>query len=90
MSKNNMAVVSEGEKDVWNASGVIISLTVVFVSVCLRIQSNVANKLQFKGISPERAFADFIFASLILHLVVMNFIGWGAVDDYRTFLWKYF
>ncbi|CAD7078983.1 unnamed protein product [Hermetia illucens] len=27
------------------------------------------------GISPERGFADFIFAHVILHLVVINFIG---------------
>ncbi len=31
-------------------------------------------KNQF-NISPERAFADFLFASVILHLVVMNFLG---------------
>uniref|UniRef100_A0A3Q4HPL5 Dolichyl-diphosphooligosaccharide--protein glycosyltransferase subunit DAD1 n=1 Tax=Neolamprologus brichardi TaxID=32507 RepID=A0A3Q4HPL5_NEOBR len=29
----------------------------------------------FLSISPERAFADFLFAHTILHLVVMNFIG---------------
>ncbi|CAH3040992.1 unnamed protein product [Pocillopora meandrina] len=48
---------------------------ILFVTVCLRVQSNPANYSDFKGISPERAFADFIFASIILHLVVMNFIG---------------
>ena len=51
---------------------------ILFVTVCLRVQSNPANYSDFKGISPERAFADFIFASIILHLVVMNFIGWGS------------
>ena len=45
------------------------------ISVCLRIQSNPRNKADFRGLSPERAFADFIFAHVILHLVVMNFIG---------------
>uniref|UniRef100_A0AAG5D9W4 Dolichyl-diphosphooligosaccharide--protein glycosyltransferase subunit DAD1 n=1 Tax=Anopheles atroparvus TaxID=41427 RepID=A0AAG5D9W4_ANOAO len=30
---------------------------------------------QFLGISPERGFADFVFAHIILHLVVFNFIG---------------
>ena len=39
------------------------------------IQVNPANKTQFAGISHERAFADFIFAHVILHLIVMNFIG---------------
>lgn len=43
--------------------------------VCLRLQVNPQNKTDFVGISPERAFADFIFAHVILHLVVINFIG---------------
>jgi len=43
--------------------------------VCFRIQTNPENRKHFKGISPERAFGDFIFASVVLHLVVMNFIG---------------
>ena len=48
---------------------------VLCVSVCLRLQVNPQNKSEFSGISPERGFADFIFAHVILHLVVMNFIG---------------
>ncbi|NWH71287.1 DAD1 glycosyltransferase, partial [Piaya cayana] len=32
-------------------------------------------KGEFQGISPERAFADFLFANTILHLVVINFVG---------------
>lgn len=44
-------------------------------AVCLRLQVNPQNKTQFYGISAERGFADFIFAHIILHLVVMNFIG---------------
>ena len=43
--------------------------------VCLRMQTNPQNKTQFLNISPERAFADFIFANVVLHLVVINFIG---------------
>ena len=43
--------------------------------VCLRLQSNEDNQSLFKGITPERAFGDFIFAHVILHLVVINFIG---------------
>jgi oligosaccharyltransferase complex subunit epsilon len=36
---------------------------------------NPTNKEDFFGISPERGFADFIFAHVILHLVVVNFMG---------------
>lgn len=46
-----------------------------FSLVCLRLQANPQNKLQFIGISPERGFADFILAHVILHIVVMNFLG---------------
>ena len=45
-----------------------------FIAIILQV--NPQNKGQFEGISPERAFADFVFAHIILHLVVMNFIGW--------------
>ncbi|XP_030043247.1 dolichyl-diphosphooligosaccharide--protein glycosyltransferase subunit DAD1 [Microcaecilia unicolor] len=45
------------------------------LAVCLRIQINPQNKSDFQSISPERAFADFLFASIILHLVVVNFVG---------------
>nr|CAF74918.1 defender against cell death 1-like molecule [Suberites domuncula] len=55
-------------------SGFISCVGSFILAVCLRIQSNPENQSQFK-ISPERAFADFIFASLVLHLVVVNFIG---------------
>lgn len=48
-----------------------------FLAVCLRIQINPQNKGDFLSISPERAFADFLFAHTVLHLVVMNFIGWN-------------
>lgn len=43
-------------------------------SASLRIQLNKANQSTF-NVSPERAFADFVFAHIILHLVVVNFIG---------------
>lgn len=45
------------------------------LAVCLRIQINPKNFEVFNGISEERAFADFIFASVVLYLVVINFIG---------------
>lgn len=51
------------------------SLLLFFLAVCLRIQINPQNKGDFLSISPERAFADFLFAHTVLHLVVMNFIG---------------
>ena len=44
-----------------------------FIAIILQV--NPQNKSQFEGISPERAFADFVFAHIILHLVVMNFMG---------------
>lgn len=50
-------------------------LKVYFFLVCLRLQVNPENKSHFQGISPERGYADFIFAHVVLHLVVMNFIG---------------
>lgn len=56
-------------------SGFISSVGSFILAVCLRLQVNPQNKGQFVSISPERGFADFIFAHIILHLVVMNFIG---------------
>ena len=56
-------------------SGFISSVASFVLGVCLRLQVNPANKSQFSSISPERGFADFIFAHVILHLIVMNFIG---------------
>ncbi|XP_063699822.1 dolichyl-diphosphooligosaccharide--protein glycosyltransferase subunit DAD1 [Culicoides brevitarsis] len=56
-------------------SGFISTVSSFILGVCLRLQSNPENKQIFMGISPERGFADFIFGHIILHLVVMNFIG---------------
>ncbi|XP_076684425.1 dolichyl-diphosphooligosaccharide--protein glycosyltransferase subunit [Andrena cerasifolii] len=56
-------------------SGFISCVSCFVLGVCLRLQVNPQNKSQFHGISPERGFADFIFAHIILHIVVMNFIG---------------
>ncbi|XP_001357430.2 dolichyl-diphosphooligosaccharide--protein glycosyltransferase subunit DAD1 [Drosophila miranda] len=56
-------------------SGFISTVSCFVLGVCLRLQANPQNKTVFAGISPERGFADFIFAHVILHLVVMNFIG---------------
>ncbi|EFN82391.1 dolichyl-diphosphooligosaccharide--protein glycosyltransferase subunit DAD1 [Harpegnathos saltator] len=56
-------------------SGFISCVSCFILGVCLRLQVNPQNKNQFHGISPERGFADFIFAHIILHIVIMNFIG---------------
>jgi len=56
-------------------SGFISSVASFVLAVCLRIQVNPENKNLFLDISQERAFADFIIAHLLLHLVVVNFIG---------------
>ncbi|ELT95109.1 hypothetical protein CAPTEDRAFT_120385, partial [Capitella teleta] len=56
-------------------SGFISCVGSFVLAACLRVQANPQNKSDFLSISPERAFGDFIFAHVILHLVVMNFIG---------------
>ncbi|XP_019551349.1 dolichyl-diphosphooligosaccharide--protein glycosyltransferase subunit DAD1 [Aedes albopictus] len=56
-------------------AGFISTVSCFVLGVCLRLQSNPQNKSQFLGISPERGFADFVFAHIILHLVVVNFVG---------------
>nr|CAG4644481.1 EOG090X0KAT [Lepidurus arcticus] len=56
-------------------SGFISCVASFVLGVCLRLQVNPQNKPEFSKISPERAFADFIFAHVVLHLTVVNFIG---------------
>lgn len=43
-------------------------------TVCLRMQNDPTNK-DFTGISPERAFADYVLANAILFLAVWNYMG---------------
>ncbi|EFX05315.1 oligosaccharyl transferase subunit [Grosmannia clavigera kw1407] len=45
------------------------------LTVSLRIQTTEANKTDFPSVSPERAFADYIVCSLILHFFCVNFIN---------------
>ncbi|MCJ1228390.1 oligosaccharyltransferase complex subunit epsilon [Toensbergia leucococca] len=45
------------------------------LTASLRIQTNPENKSEFKTVSHERAFADFILGSLILHFFCVNFIN---------------
>ncbi|TFB05852.1 Dolichyl-diphosphooligosaccharide-protein glycosyltransferase subunit dad1 [Trichoderma ghanense] len=45
------------------------------LTISLRIQTTAANKSEFPEISPERAFADYVVCSLILHFFCVNFIN---------------
>ncbi|KAF1353685.1 DAD family-domain-containing protein [Delphinella strobiligena] len=45
------------------------------LTASLRIQTNPENKTEFGSISHERAFADYVFGSLILHFFCVNFIN---------------
>ncbi|KAM0799209.1 DAD family-domain-containing protein [Usnea florida] len=45
------------------------------LTASLRIQTNPENKDEFKSVSHERAFADFVLGSLILHFFCVNFIN---------------
>ncbi|OBT47634.1 hypothetical protein VE00_02990 [Pseudogymnoascus sp. WSF 3629] len=45
------------------------------LTASLRIQTNAENKAEFESISSERAFADYVFGSLILHFFCVNFIN---------------
>lgn len=55
-------------------AGVLACIGTAVLAVCLRMQINKENK-EFKDLPPERAFADYVLANLVLFLVVMNFIG---------------
>ncbi|KAK9454343.1 DAD family-domain-containing protein [Dipodascopsis uninucleata] len=56
-------------------SGFAITVGQFVLAASLRIQANTSNSGEFKSVSPERAFADFIFGSLILHFFAYNFIN---------------
>ncbi|KAL5508099.1 OST2 [Sanghuangporus vaninii] len=45
------------------------------LTASLRSQVNPQNKQSFSDVSPERAFADFAFGSIVLHFFVFNFLG---------------
>ncbi|KAH7408254.1 DAD family-domain-containing protein [Phaeosphaeria sp. MPI-PUGE-AT-0046c] len=45
------------------------------LTASLRIQTNPENKAEFLDISHERAFADFVLGSLLLHFFCVNFIN---------------
>jgi len=54
-------------------SGFISSVGQFILTVNLRLQ--VTNDHEFASISPVRAYADYVLCNVILHLVVMNFMG---------------
>uniref|UniRef100_A0A0N5ADH6 Dolichyl-diphosphooligosaccharide--protein glycosyltransferase subunit DAD1 n=1 Tax=Syphacia muris TaxID=451379 RepID=A0A0N5ADH6_9BILA len=56
-------------------SGFISTVGCFVLGTSLRIQVNPENKALYPNISAERAFADFIFAHVIFHLVIANFLG---------------
>ncbi|KAI5866964.1 defender against death DAD protein [Durotheca rogersii] len=45
------------------------------LTASLRVQTAESNKDQFPSVSPERAFADYVVGSLILHFFCVNFIN---------------
>ncbi|TIA89144.1 hypothetical protein E3P99_02220 [Wallemia hederae] len=45
------------------------------LTVNLRMQTNPDNATHFGHISKERAFADFVFGSLVLHFCAISFLG---------------
>uniref|UniRef100_A0A0N4ZU34 Dolichyl-diphosphooligosaccharide--protein glycosyltransferase subunit DAD1 n=1 Tax=Parastrongyloides trichosuri TaxID=131310 RepID=A0A0N4ZU34_PARTI len=56
-------------------AGFISTVASFVLAASLRSQVDPANRDEFKNISPERAFADFCFAHVVLHLVVANLLG---------------
>ncbi|KAI9650245.1 oligosaccharyltransferase complex subunit epsilon [Ciborinia camelliae] len=63
--------------DPFNAflSGFSATVGQFVLTASLRIQTNAENKAEFNSVSPERAFADYVFGSLILHFFCVNFIN---------------
>ncbi|KAL2178853.1 DAD/Ost2, partial [Thermothelomyces heterothallicus CBS 202.75] len=55
-------------------SGFAATVGQFVLTASLRIQTTEANKGDFPAVSPERAFADYIVCSLILHFFCVNFI----------------
>ncbi|KAH8814999.1 putative Dolichyl-diphosphooligosaccharide--protein glycosyltransferase subunit DAD1 [Xylogone sp. PMI_703] len=56
-------------------SGFAATVGEFVLTASLRIQTNTENKAEFGSVSPERAFADYVFGSLILHFFCINFIN---------------
>ncbi|KAH7277467.1 hypothetical protein KP509_39G053000, partial [Ceratopteris richardii] len=54
-------------------SGFLSGMGTIVQAVCLWMQVIPKNK-EFKELSLERAFADFVLTNLVLHLIIMNFL----------------
>jgi len=54
-------------------SGFISSVALFCLTVSLRMQ--LLNPSEFHGISPQRAYADYAICNVILHFVVLTFMG---------------
>ena len=54
-------------------SGIMACVGTAILLVCLRLHVNPATKLPTD--SPEKVYAEFLFASLILYFVCINFMG---------------
>ncbi|KAA6418807.1 MAG: defender against cell death [Trebouxia sp. A1-2] len=55
-------------------AGFLSCVAFCVLTVCLRMQIDPSNA-DFKGMSPERAFADYVLCNGLLHLVIWNFMG---------------
>jgi oligosaccharyltransferase complex subunit epsilon len=57
-------------------AGFVSTVGSFVLAVALRVQVNPAhNELKWRDLSVQRSFADFLLCSIILHLVVFNFMG---------------
>ncbi|CAB0040684.1 unnamed protein product [Trichogramma brassicae] len=56
-------------------SGFISTISCFVLGMCLRLQACNSNGKQFNRYGIEKGFADFIFAQIVLHIVIVNFIG---------------
>ncbi|PKS06596.1 hypothetical protein jhhlp_007344 [Lomentospora prolificans] len=45
------------------------------LTASLRVQTNASSNKEFASVSPERAFADYIVCSIILHFFCVNLIN---------------
>lgn len=52
----------------------LLQFLVRAIAASLRMQSDPANK-DFEGLSPERAYADYVLANMVLFLAAWNYIG---------------
>jgi oligosaccharyltransferase complex subunit epsilon len=60
-------------------AGFLSSVGVFVLTVSLRMQINPVNVKDpingWQNVTPQRAYADWLFCNLVLHIAVLNFIG---------------